>query len=238
MHESGGVGWQAHRERFRRTQDRLRDPLLTVLTVLLVLLLFVVAPLHAAGALSSQNYGLAIAFVLVGGVFLMSGSALAVTILLIAIGLTVLAALPPFRQDAILDVHIQATAWIITGLALIWVVSRAVFASGRVTYHRIIGAILLYLTIGLVFVGLFTLIASLEPNALSGIRIEENPELASKLIYFSFVTLTSTGYGDIVPVSPLARSLANVESIIGQLYPATLLARLVTLELAGRSHTS
>jgi len=89
-----------------------------------------------------------------------------------------------------------------------------------------------------VFVGLFTLIASLEPNALSGIRIEENPELASKLIYFSFVTLTSTGYGDIVPVSPLARSLANVESIIGQLYPATLLARLVTLELAGRSHTS
>jgi hypothetical protein len=51
----------------------------------------------------------------------------------------------------------------------------------------------------------------------------------------SFVTLTSTGYGDIVPVHPLARSVCNIESVIGQLYPATLLARLVTLELSGPS---
>lgn len=58
--------------------------------------------------------------------------------------------------------------------------------------------------------------------------------LASNLIYFSFVTLTSTGYGDILPVHPFARSLCNVETIIGQLYPATLLARLVSLEIEGR----
>ena len=60
------------------------------------------------------------------------------------------------------------------------------------------------------------------------------PRLTANLIYFSFVTLTSTGYGDIVPMHPIARSLANLEAIIGQLYPATLLARLVTLELEGR----
>jgi hypothetical protein len=48
------------------------------------------------------------------------------------------------------------------------------------------------------------------------------------------VTVTSVGYGDIVPLHPYARSLANLEAIIGQLYPATLLARLVTLQLAGR----
>jgi hypothetical protein len=58
--------------------------------------------------------------------------------------------------------------------------------------------------------------------------------VAHKLIYFSFATLTTVGYGDIVPVDPFARSLANMESIIGQLYPATLLARLVTLELESR----
>src|SRR6476661_5858960 len=50
----------------------------------------------------------------------------------------------------------------------------------------------------------------------------------------SFVTLTTIGYGDVVPLHPYARGLANVEAIIGQLYPATLLARLVTLELAVR----
>ena len=64
--------------------------------------------------------------------------------------------------------------------------------------------------------------------------MEDTPALASNLVYFRFVTLSSTGYGDIVPVHPIARSLCNVETIIGQLYPATLLARLVTLELAHR----
>jgi hypothetical protein len=51
-------------------------------------------------------------------------------------------------------------------------------------------------------------------------------------MYFSFVTLTTIGYGDITPIHPFARSLANLEGIFGQLYPATLLARLITLELA------
>jgi hypothetical protein len=54
------------------------------------------------------------------------------------------------------------------------------------------------------------------------------------MLYFSFTTITSTGFGDIVPVHPLARSLANLEAIVGQLYPATLLARVVTLELQFR----
>jgi len=54
-----------------------------------------------------------------------------------------------------------------------------------------------------------------------------------QILYFSFVTLTSTGFGDIVPVHPVIRMLVNVEAIIGQLYPATLLARLITLELRG-----
>lgn len=53
--------------------------------------------------------------------------------------------------------------------------------------------------------------------------------MPSDLIYFSFTTLTTVGYGDIVPVDPVARSLSNIEAILGQLYPATLLARLVSL---------
>ena len=118
------------RDRFRRAQDRLRDPLLTALTILLMLMLFVIAPLHAAGTIHSQNYGIAMALVLVAGVFIMSGSMLAVIALLVAIGLTIAAALLPFRVDASLDVHLEAIAWVTTGLALIWVVARAVFASG------------------------------------------------------------------------------------------------------------
>jgi hypothetical protein len=59
---------------------------------------------------------------------------------------------------------------------------------------------------------------------------DEDPSVISNLIYFSIVTLTTVGYGDITPVHPIARSISNLEAIIGQLYPATLLARLVTLQ--------
>jgi hypothetical protein len=78
-------------------------------------------------------------------------------------------------------------------------------------------------------VALYTLVGALSPSSFSGLRIADRTTLPSDLVYFSFSTLTSVGYGDIVPVHPFARSLTNVEAIIGQLYPATLLARLVSL---------
>jgi hypothetical protein len=64
-------------------------------------------------------------------------------------------------------------------------------------------------------------------GAITGSPIERG----AALTYFSFATLTTTGYGDLVPVHPLARSLANLEAVIGQLFPATLLARIVALHL-------
>ena len=73
------------------------------------------------------------------------------------------------------------------------------------------------------------------PDAFKGIAFADDRGLASAVFYLSFVTLTSTGYGDIVPVHPIARSLCSLESVIGQLFPATLLARLVTLELREQS---
>jgi hypothetical protein len=63
---------------------------------------------------------------------------------------------------------------------------------------------------------------------------EYDATFASTMLYLSFVTITSTGYGDIVPIHPLVRSLCNLEAVIGQLYPAILIGRLVTLELTGR----
>lgn len=221
-------------ERYRAIQARLRDPFLTTLTILLLMLVFVIAPLHAAKILYSQDYGFAVAFILVGGVLAVSGNLVAVVAMLIAIGLAITAATLSSPKDSSLAIHFYAAAWVTIGVALLWVVGRTVFAPGRVTYHRIIGAILLYLTIGVVFVGLFAIVGLIAPTPFSGIKISDDPALASNLIYFSFVTLTSTGYGDITPIHPFVRSLCNIEAIIGQLYPATLLARLVTLELEDR----
>src|SRR5262245_18595439 len=76
-----------------------------------------------------------------------------------------------------------------------------------------------HLIIGATFAALYLFVGLAVPNAFSGVPMDDSPALTSNLIYFSFVTLTSTGYGEIVPVDPFARSLSNIEGIIGQLYP-------------------
>ncbi|THD61928.1 MAG: potassium channel protein [Bradyrhizobium sp.] len=217
-----------------RLRERWNDPLLTTLTILLILMLFVFAPLQAIGIKVFQILGFASALGIIGGLFLMSGSPAVVVAMLAAFIMAGTAAVSRLNAPSILDVYLLSGALLIMGAMLVWVVARAVFSPGRVTYHRIIGAILVYLSVALTFVALYSIVGLLVPNAFSGMSFEDNPALASKVIYFSFVTLTSTGYGDVFPVHPVARSLCNLETIVGQLYPATLLARLVSLEIEGR----
>jgi hypothetical protein len=221
-----------------RLRDRWADPLLTALTILLVVMLFVVAPLQAQGIFAFQVFELVLALFLVGGVFFMSGSRWAVIAMLVALAMVVTGAVLRIRSPSILDLNLFAASWLIMGATMGWVVARATFAPGRITYHRVIGAVLLYLTVAVIFASLYTFVGTLAPKAFSGMIVEDNPELASRLIYFSFATMTTTGYGDVAPVDPIARSLCNLEAIFGQLYPATLLARLVTLELAHRDQDS
>ena len=76
------------------------------------------------------------------------------------------------------------------------------------------------------FAALYEILTELIPNAISGVTPHRNYVVWGRgLVYYSLSTLTSTGYGDIIPKHPLARSLSNLESVIGQLFPATLLAR-------------
>jgi hypothetical protein len=217
-----------------RLRERWRDPLLTALTVLLMLMLFVFAPLQAVGIKVFQVLDFASALGIIGGVFLMSGSPAVAAAMLTAFIMAATSAISRLSAPSVFDVYLFAIALLIMGVTLAGVVARTVFAQGRVTHHRIIGAILVYLSTAVIFTALFAIIGLLVPNAFSGMTFDDNSALASKVIYFSFVTLTSTGYGDVFPVHPVARSLCNLETIIGQLYPATLLARMVSLEIEGR----
>jgi hypothetical protein len=215
-------------------QKEYSDRLLSVLTVLLLIMLFVVAPFHAAGIMMFEAFGAIVALVMVAGVLVISASPTATLVILAGFSLNVFVVIARLIRPSPYDLYIVAAAWFVIVCTLAVVVARTVFAQGRITFHRIVGAVLLYLLIALAFVSLFMMVGLLVPNAFSGLVFEDNEKLASNLIYFSFVTLTSTGYGDIYPVHPIARSLCNLETIIGQLYPATLLARLVSLEIAGR----
>jgi hypothetical protein len=220
----------------RRLHDRYGDPLLTALTIMLAILLFVVGPLQATGAVAVHYFGIAFGLVLLAAIFVVSASPVAVVTIVTAIALVVAATALRLRAPSVVDIYLDAAAWMIAGLTLCIVVARAVFAPGKVSYHRVVGAVLLYLNIGLIFVALYCLMALVAPHPFRGLEpLQDNLTIAGNLTYFSFVTLTSVGYGDIVPVHPLVRSMANVEAVIGQLYPATLLARLVTLQLESRN---
>ena len=119
-----------------------------------------------------------------------------------------------------------------------YVIARALFAPGPITLHRVIGAVVLYLTVGMAFAIAFRIVCDLIPDALHGVATGASEiRLFSSILYFSIVTLTSTGYGDILPIHPIARSLANLESILGQIYPVTLVASLMAQHLEWRYHS-
>ena len=101
------------------------------------------------------------------------------------------------------------------------------FAKGEITFHRIVGAVVVYLLVGLIFTYVFHAIYLSEgPSSFNNIKDTGLKDFA----YFSFTSISTMGYGDITPVHPLARSLANFEALLGQLYPAILIARLVSME--------
>jgi hypothetical protein len=102
-----------------------------------------------------------------------------------------------------------------------------VFASKRALHDRIYGAVALYLLIGLSFASVYAMITIHAGGAFAGPGAAGGAP--SDWVYFSFVTLTTVGFGDITPVSHLARSLAILEALVGQLYPAVIIARLISL---------
>ena len=211
------------------------DWLLTMLTAVLALMIFVFAPLQAAGIFFFQTLAIAGLLAIIGGALAISGNPIAFGLLSIAFIANFAVFFFRLYYPWPYNLHLLAGAWLVIAITLGMVVAGAVFAGGRITYHRIVGAILLYLLIAVAFAALFAFVGLSISESFKGIEFRDDLALASSLFYLSFITLTSTGYGDIVPVHPLARSLCNLECIIGQLYPATILARLVTLELGAGS---
>jgi hypothetical protein len=109
------------------------------------------------------------------------------------------------------------------------IILKRTFFKGHITTNRIEGAIIVYLLTALIFALLYHIIFLLYgQSAFRGLINFER----SEFMYFSLTTLTTVGYGDITPVNQFARSLANLEALNGQLYPAILIARLVSLDFA------
>ena len=114
-------------------------------------------------------------------------------------------------------------------LAISLVLLAQVFRAGPVTAYRLQGAIAVYLLFGVGWAHAYHLTELLHPGSFN-MPPSEIPSVLD-WVYFSFITLTRVGYGDIMPVRPIARTLAMGEALTGQLYLAVLIARLVAMEV-------
>jgi hypothetical protein len=217
-------------------RERVRNPSLTVLLVTELCLVFVAAPLAARGLPIARPIVETLALAVLALVVVLSNRRGAIVTIVLGLVATFASRLLGPEWAPIAASFLRHGGNIVTFSALTWVVLHAVYAPGRITFHRLQGAAVLYLNVAVICASAFSLIWELSPAAFATLAAPTGaPDELATMLYFSLTTLTTTGYGDIVPVDPFARSLANLESVIGQFYLAITVARLVTLEMEHRS---
>ena len=117
-------------------------------------------------------------------------------------------------------------------------VTLALFEQEEADTNLILAAVVVYLLAAVTFAQVFEILELIQPGSFSGVPDGGHPrELGNALLYFSFVCITTMGYGDILPVSELARPLAVLEGVFGTLYLAVMIARLVGLHIKGSAET-
>jgi len=238
MKRAGGATATRRRRLERLTQLWSSEVGLSVFTGLLALEIFVVSPLANLGVFGNWSFDSALSLLLVWGAFALHSGRLLRLLVGICVGLAV------------------ALRWVTNWIPIPWIaaagsflavvtlgcfaaiVLKRVFEAGPVTRHRIHGAVCAYLLFGLMWAAAYAFVALVVPQPFSGAtHAGDSQALIAHFVYFSFVTLTTVGYGDIAAVHPLARTLVTMEALTGQLYPAIIIGGLVSSALQHRSES-
>jgi Ion channel len=199
---------------------------LTILLLILVLHIFVIIPFGQQTLLQKIIFLIFYAALLSAGAFLLTKNitlrivTILIVVLLVLMSSDILFTSPSFEiaDDFIIGLYC---------ILLSWIVLLRTFGAGPITIHRIQGAVVVYLLIALIFASLYHSIFLMNAEtAFKGLGSADRKEF----MYFSLTTLTTVGYGDISAALASGRSLANLEGLLGQLYPAILIARLVSME--------
>ena len=223
--------------------ERLRQARFTQLLIALSLLLFAAPFVGVFQSSLGKSLASLIILGLLAAVLISAGLAVAenhrqarvISILaLLCVGLSVVASL--FEARGVRFVQNILTIGFLA--QIVCLIVRRLFQPRPVDHHAISASLCGYLLIGIGFAVVYTLVMDIDPDSIRLSADDRSATLGfgnlhtSTSLYFSFVTLTTLGYGDITPQSPVARMLTTAESLIGQLYLVVLVSRLVGLHIS------
>lgn len=203
-----------------------------LLSALLVFL--VVVPLaEDLGVISTRNMRvLMFTWLLAFGVWSLRGFGrifpVAIGVAVAGIVLSILAVATP--GDSYSFSSLAAAAGFI--VIAVWCVGTQVFASREISANRVVGAITLYLLFGVLWAIAYAVIEKANPGSFTGLSEPLSLGWSTDWLYFSFVTMTTLGYGDITPISATARTFSYLQAVFGQFYLAILVAGLVGAYIA------
>jgi len=134
----------------------------------------------------------------------------------------------------------QASILVLIGFMLVAIAftMKQVAIGSDISSNRIVGAVCVYLLLGVIWAMTYTIIEMVSPGSFDGFSPTDDMSWNSEWLYFSFVTMTTLGYGDILPISATARGFAYMQAIVGQFYIAVLVAGLVGAYVSNKTSLS
>jgi hypothetical protein len=176
--------------------DRFRDQALTAQLVLELCTIFLGVPLAAKGLPTAQLVADTLVLAVIAIVVMLSLRWNAIIMILLGLAAIVASFVISAEASPISVIMLRHGGDILTFSALTWVVAHAVYAPGRITIRRLQGAIVMYLNFATIFAAAYGLIWDLSPDAFANLVVREGgPQEIGSMLYFSFTTLTTTGYG-------------------------------------------
>ena len=208
---------------------------LTLVTISLVVLIFVITPLREAGLPGRFFFDIIMVTLMISGALAVDQSRIATALVVVIV----------FADGTVLGAgRMHPTPFLhqfgsilstVTLLLYLRIVLLVMFRKGPVTWSRIQGGVCAYLLFGMAWASAYQFLEQRYPGSIQFVTAPlDIDQLTSKLTYFSFGVLTSLG-SDIAPVHPFARSLVLSEAVVGQLCPALLMGALVAMAMQSRS---
>jgi len=213
---------------------------LLFLLIAIFTLIFIIYPIAGNSELGSLIANLFIIFILFTGVISVDiNRRYRAKLIIFLISLIIISGLADYyTPDSVIHLHIFIRLIFLWMLVIL--IFKKVFRNKPISFFfRITGSITIYLLIGFIWANMLFILNHFIPDSFQfSVQINHEDNNMFNFIYYSFETLTTLGYGDILPMTPLAKTLIILEALIGPLYLAILIGRLVSKQTPPKADAS